>query len=1774
MIRDKHLSALLKKNFILWRRNLCCSLFEILLPFLVCLGGMNLIRSNVSTQVIPETSYINQPTVLYPNIPTGVLNSTTGNQIIPPMLNCKNNMQDGRPQRNGKVALIPKTNDLIDEVSQMLKTVYGYDTEGWDSLNQLFDYTQSIDYNWDICMAIQISTSTNGQYSYTLVYNNTGPPSRELDQVPDTTRQTTYDYKVEFKNPLFDLWVSSGFVTLQNYIDNLILKKETANTNAQIQANVYPIKTQSYTKDPIDLQLTGNFAPFVVLPLILSYLRLTQSILTEKEKKIREVMKIQGMKTSSFYLSWIIHYLVIFTVISLLQALALKITVFKQSNYFFLFIWFWLFCISLIFQSIFMTSFFTKARQGTLFAVLFFLFTIVVNTTFQNGVYSTAQYTGASFLTQTGIARACEVIIVLEANQKGVSFSNADQMVNNFNVQAQILMNLVNIAFFSIFSLYLDQVLPNEFGQKKRPLFFLDCFFKNNNQTNIDKDNSKQNLLEQYDEQTQLKNIEEVTQILKDQEFKNEVLKIQDLKKTFYGRGQPFNAVSNLSLTMYKNQIFVLLGHNGAGKTTTISMLTGLLQSTRGSAKVYGLDLQTQIEQIRTFMGVCPQHDVLFDNLTVKEHLELFAAFRGVKDQQLLKKEVEKLITDVDLQEKTNVLSKNLSGGQKRRLSVAIAFVGQSKLIYLDEPTSGMDTSARRYIWDMLKQYRNDRIIILTTHFMDEADYLGDRIGIMGQGKLICCGSSEFLKDRFGVGYNLSILKQDNNVSSEPIITYIQSIIPQANVLSDVSCEITIQLKSESISKFPEMFNGIDQNKKNFQIESYGISITTLEEVFLRIAEQQSEKESQNNNIEEKKINPESKEVKEDDQVDNFDLNQVKIKGNFELFLNHCKSQIIKRVIYFKRDKRGLFCEIVIPFLVVALGLTITLMQFIVESPPLVIQPSIFNTPINIIYSGSETTQNMSQLMSVFNPNDWKAEFFNTNSKTAWDEQNFQLKSVDRKGSYFINKIDTLNQVFSYDAEVQTISKDTTPLFINQMNNAILRLATNNPSKNIKITFNPFPLPYQVKGFENTANGIIASFIFSIAYALIPASLIIFTVKEREENIKHQQLVSGLSLRSYWFSNYIVDMNKHLIPACLCILMVIAYDIQTFSKGDNFGGICTLFILYGWAIIPFTYLIGFLFQNSGVAQVFAFFFNFLLGSIGPILFMVLRLIKSTSSVALKIQWILRLFPSFCFGYGIINMANKSLYATVIGKTVQQSTWDLDIAGGDVMMLCLEGIFYYVLIFLVEYLKQKKSVKDLLKAQGNSIKYLNQNFDSDVQKEMDTIANSSASDYSVRVKDIQKIFYATGNEPKVAVDRVSFGIKEGDCFGLLGINGAGKTTTFKMLAGEIQPSSGSVHIMGYDLSYQINDARRYIGYCPQFDALLENLTAREHLELYAAIKGIPKDLREQLVSQKIKEMGLSAFENKCAGTYSGGNKRKLSVAIAMLGNPPIVFLDEPSTGMDPEARRFMWNVISRISTKRKQSSVILTTHSMEEAEALCNRLTIMVNGSFKCLGSLTQIKNKYGQGYELVIKTEIPQQKVIQILQDHQLDGQQRLSTMNEIQNILNVIKKAELYEQINEEEPGKLIRQNISSGKGITTEQLIEFACIEDDGKNIQKFIESSFGSFSIIEHFSNLYRFKVENTTSSIGKLFELFEKSKKELNISSYNVRQATIEQIFNNFAEGRYDNQIKHQQKQLQGKTSQNFDNQQQQGAPKPLDINSNSVPSQKIQINSNSINNNDY
>ena len=290
-------------------------------------------------------------------------------------------------------------------------------------------------------------------------------------------------------------------------------------------------------------------------------------------------------------------------------------------------------------------------------------------------------------------------------------------------------------------------------------------------------------------------------------------------------------AVDGVTMSMYPGEITAFLGQNGAGKTTTMSMLCGLFPATSGSMTVAGADVETNLAAAQGSLGVCPQHDVLWAQLTVEQHLRFFARLKGVPTKEI-DAAVRAMIADLQLQEKASVLSKNLSGGQKRRLSVGIALIGGSAVVVLDEPSSGCDPEARRAIWDLLLAHKAGRTILLSTHFMDEADQLGDQIAIISAGKLICVGSSQFLKGQYGVGHNLTIAKlpgSDDTAVKATVLTH----IPDAAIVSEIGSELQMKVPSHAIERFPGLLRELETRRAELKVDSFGVSATTLEEVFL-----------------------------------------------------------------------------------------------------------------------------------------------------------------------------------------------------------------------------------------------------------------------------------------------------------------------------------------------------------------------------------------------------------------------------------------------------------------------------------------------------------------------------------------------------------------------------------------------------------------------------------------------------------------------------------------------------------------------------------------------------------------------------------------------------------------------------------------------------------------------------------------------------------------------------------------------------------------------------
>lgn len=292
-------------------------------------------------------------------------------------------------------------------------------------------------------------------------------------------------------------------------------------------------------------------------------------------------------------------------------------------------------------------------------------------------------------------------------------------------------------------------------------------------------------------------------------------------------------------------------------------MLVGMMSPdmTSGNdsgAYIYGQSIATEMESIRRSMGVCPQHDVLFENLTVREHILFFAQLKGATYEAAEAEAVE-LTTLFHLDQRLDHTGAELSGGQKRKLSVAIAVCGGSQFVLLDEPSAGMDPLARRELWDLLQQLRVGRTLLLVSHYMEECEVLGDRVGIMSLGKMQCVGSTAYLKRRFGAGYKLIFdlnksmtgpgTSLEKTALSTQLLSYVHQFVPDAQLIVDEvmasseEAQITLNLPFHAVDGFGVFFTRLEddlQARKNpalNAVTSFGVTITSLEDVFLKVGE-------------------------------------------------------------------------------------------------------------------------------------------------------------------------------------------------------------------------------------------------------------------------------------------------------------------------------------------------------------------------------------------------------------------------------------------------------------------------------------------------------------------------------------------------------------------------------------------------------------------------------------------------------------------------------------------------------------------------------------------------------------------------------------------------------------------------------------------------------------------------------------------------------------------------------------------------------------------------
>ncbi|XP_019856993.1 PREDICTED: ATP-binding cassette sub-family A member 3-like, partial [Amphimedon queenslandica] len=734
-------------------------------------------------------------------------------------------------------------------------------------------------------------------------------------------------------------YLDEGFMQLQKIISEAIIHYRTGQPVA-VNVESRQIPSPVYGRDFFVFSLDFLLPLLVSISFVYSVGVFVKELVLEKESRTKEMMKIMGLSNWILTATWFIKEFIFLFFTAVIYAIMLKYgIILPNSNLLLLIIFFFLFVTSTIAFCFFLSSLFSSATLGLLAGILTWS-TLSIIHFFISQSYDDIHFSiklllsllSSNLCTGFGI----QVLSKLEQSGLGLNYQYFFTPVSftdtTFSMAWTFLILFLNTITYMILYWYIEAVFPGQYGIAKKPYFFLQpSYWRRTNKKHKLAPSCKEEEVELEERNEQDSNHEP------DPAGLSVGISINNLGKVFNSKKSDSEvvAVNKMSLKMYEGQITALLGHNGAGKTTTINILSGFYPPTSGNAFINGLSVLDDIELIRTNLGLCPQHNVLFDRLTVREHLRFFIKLKGVSGNTT--DAIDDLLDDLELIDKSDVQSQNLSGGMKRKLSVAISLIGGSKFVILDEPTSGMDPYARRITWDLLIKHKEGRTILLTTQFMDEADILGDRIAIMKSGRVKTSGSSLFLKKRYGCGYHLTIEKASISTDSEEIIAVVQDMVGGSRFLYDIGTEVVLLLPDEKSILFSSLINTLENRKRSLGISSYGVSVTTMEEVFIQVGKDEDEeiqKKIQRKRTEyfEKQTSDVSEiiETIDSEQSAAADEKSPVPTKNFKdfnagntLIFQQFYAMLVKHFYYFTRFWMGIILAVVLPIFFVLLTLLI-----------------------------------------------------------------------------------------------------------------------------------------------------------------------------------------------------------------------------------------------------------------------------------------------------------------------------------------------------------------------------------------------------------------------------------------------------------------------------------------------------------------------------------------------------------------------------------------------------------------------------------------------------------------------------------------------------------------------------------------------------------------------------------------------------------------------------------------------------------------------------------
>ncbi|GAB1310103.1 ABC transporter domain-containing protein [Madurella fahalii] len=1005
-------------------------------------------------------------------------------------------------------------------------------------------------------------------------------------------------------------------------------------------------------------------------------------------------------------------------------------------------------------------------------------------------------------------------------------------------------------------------------------------------------------------------------------------------KALLCGKGrQDHKALDGLDLVAHKNQILCLLGVNGAGKSTALDLLAGSHTPTAG---------KMVISACSTKLGVCPQKNVLFNRLTILEHVKFWSELKGGKeDLQTL----HRLIAACDLTRKMHSRAGTLSGGQKRKLQLACMFVGGATVCLMDEVTSGLDPISRRTIWNIILAERSKRSMVFTTHFLDEGEVLADHIVILSKGQIKCQGTATELKNQLGGGYRVS-LPLDTDMS-------IAGLDAQRTLHQDRIIYRTPD--SKSAARLIARLEAAGQSDVQ-------VSGPTIEDVFLGVAQDDiftsSERASST------PISNNGNDVYDPEKADAA-MGIVSLPplsfAQPTSFAQQLRALLLKRLQILPRYWFAAFLALALPIACMP-PINIFISPNFVRPDCLSMSTNNFvNTiPLRMWIAGIRrapfgpplANNTLSQVLEDFPIGE---EYSMENFSNDW----VILDGYDEFREY----VDTIPTVFRYYTgglymgDREEGGHPPTIAYLSGGRGSsvdLLHLYTAIRSGvRIDTALEEGISVRRVRILDGSWQYILyAAFIF----AVYPCLFALYPAFERVTKVKALQISNGVRPLPLWTAYFLFDL-------CFVLAVSIAFTV-TISLQFPFwyepGYMFPVAFLYGITGILLSYIV----STWATSQLAAFLWTLGFSVLGYFVLALSIMLPAALSDPLDVQ---RISDIIAFTLSLVFPIGNVFRGMAVGFNLYQlgcrgnrladagSWWGY---GFPIAYLCLNIVFLTVLLI---WLDKDLSFSNLFGRRSSTSSSSNTPENPDA-----TLKHQTPNCDLLQITNLSKSFNS-----RPAVSSVSLSLSSNEILALLGPNGAGKTTIVNLIRGELRPDSGDILLRGVSLPSNPALAQTSIGVCPQFDAL-DLLTARQHLRFYARVKGVPA----ADVAGVMARVGLpDAMADKPASALSGGNKRKLSLAIALLGNPPVLVLDEPSSGMDAAAKRKMWRVLGESVAPGR--TILLTTHSMEEADTLATGAAILGGGKVLALGTTQKLRKQYSDFIcvQLVLKDGVDERTV-------------------------------------------------------------------------------------------------------------------------------------------------------------------------------------------------------